>query len=88
MNSLRQFKKLRIEGANHDSRVILGPCEMQTQEIPAIMRQQIRPSRAANASTSESGTEAFAFPASIEVSTSCPRRLNSDTAGSGMFSLE
>jgi len=38
--------------------------------------------------TSQSGTEAFAFPASIDVSTSCPSRLSSSTAGSAMFSLE
>jgi len=49
---------------------------------------RIRPSRAANARTSQSGTEAFAFAASVEVSTSRPSRLSSSITGGGTFSLE
>jgi hypothetical protein len=49
---------------------------------------KIRPSATASARTSTSGTAALAFPASSEVSTSCPRPLSSVTTCSAMFSLE
>jgi len=49
---------------------------------------RIRPFETAKSKTSASGTDRLAFPASIDVRTSWPRRRSSITTCSAMFSFE
>lgn len=66
-------REIRVERAEKDAKAALCPVREQNSPMRGGKRQHI--------------AEALAFPASREVSTSCPRRRNSRTTCSAMFSF-
>ena len=87
-NPLCQSNEIRIEGAEDHSAMILNALAVELNEMPPIVRQQNAILYGGESETSGSGIAELAFPASRDVSTSCPRRRSSKTSGSAMFSLE
>jgi hypothetical protein len=88
VDPLRLSAEVRVKSAKNDPSMVAAPVSMEIQKVATIVRQQYPTFGNRQRQNLRMGTAAFALPESSEVNTSCPRRLNSVTTCSAMFSLE